>query len=770
MPLDPNDISRLRLASIVASADDAIISKDLSGTITSWNRSAERIFGYTEAEAVGQSIRLIVPPDLYEEEEDVLRRVRSGDSVDHYQTVRIRKDGRRIDVSLTVSPIVTTYGQVIGASKIARDVTESRRLERDARHFAAIVESSDDAIISKDLNGTIVSWNSAAERLFGYTAAEIVGRSVRVIIPPDRQSEEDHVLSSVRRGEIVDHFETIRLRKDGTSVPISLTVSPIRGVTGEIIGASKIVRDLSRVQRVQRDALRLASIVDSSDDAIVSKDLHSIVTSWNAAAERMFGFAESEMVGQSIRRIIPDDRQQEEDHVLSRIRRGERVEHYETVRRRKDGTLVPVSLTVSPIRSQDGTVVGASKIARDISERERAEQERQRLLTIAREASRLKDEFLATLSHELRTPLNAIVGYVRMMQSDLLTGEKRTRAMDTVARNVTSLTQIVEDVLDVSRIISGKLRLDVQPVDLPIVVQNAVDTVRPAAEAKGVQLVTIVDPGAAPVSGDPERLQQILWNVLANAVKFTGRGGQVQARLERVNSHVEFTVTDTGIGIPAEFLPHVFDRFRQADAGINRARGGLGLGLAIARHLVELQGGRIFAESDGPGKGATFRIELPLRSAKAAGPLEEREHPQTPKVEHHIAVPQLHGIRILAVDDDRDALALVREILEATGAIVATADSGQHALDLLEHMTPDVLLADLGMPQMSGFDLIDRVRRSERPAIRAIPAAALTAYARSEDRTKALRSGFQLHLAKPVDPGELMAAMAALAKRASATE
>ena len=400
MSSEPNDTTHLRLASIVASADDAIISKDLSGTITSWNRAAERMFGYTEAEAIGQSIRSIIPPELYDEEEDVLRQGRASEGVNHYETVRVRKDGRRIDVSLTVSPIVTPDGRILGASNIARDITERRQLERDARHFAAIVDSSDDAIISKDLNG--------------------------------------------------------------------------------------------------------------------------IVTSWNAAAERMFGFTAPEMVGQSIRRLIPADRQQEEDLVLSRIRRGERFEHYETVRHRKDGTLVPVSLTVSPILSQDGTVVGASKIARDISDRERAEQERQRLLTIAREASRLRDEFLATLSHELRTPLNAIVGYVRMMQSDLLTGEKRTRAMDTVARNVTSLTQIVEDVLDVSRIIAGKLRLDVQAVDLPPVIQNAVETVRPAADAKGVGLVTIVDPRAAPVSGDRERLQQILWNVLSNAVKFTG--------------------------------------------------------------------------------------------------------------------------------------------------------------------------------------------------------------------------------------------------------
>jgi CheY-like chemotaxis protein len=340
--------------------------------------------------------------------------------------------------------------------------------------------------------------------------------------------------------------------------------------------------------------------------------------------------------------------------------------------------------------------------------------------------------------------------------------------MNTVARNVTSLTQIVEDVLDVSRIISGKLRLDVQPVDLSPVVQNAIETVRPAADAKGVRLATIVDLRGTTVSGDPERLQQILWNVLSNAVKFTERGGRVQVRVDQVESHVEVTVSDTGVGIPAEFLPHVFDRFRQADAGINRTRGGLGLGLAITRHLVELQGGRIFADSDGPGKGATFRIELPLRSAHVAAPVEEPEHPHAPHVEHHIDIPQLDGIRILAVDDDPDALALVREILEATGATVATADSAQHALDVMEQMTPDILLADLGMPQMSGFDLIERVRRSERPAIREVPAAALTAFARSEDRTKALDSGFQLHLAKPVDPGELMAAMAGLAKRASA--
>ena len=255
---------------------------------------------------------------------------------------------------------------------------------------------------------------------------------------------------------------------------------------------------MSRTRRIQRDALLLAAIVDSTDDAIASKDLNGIVTSWNPAAERMFGFSASEMIGQSIRCIIPNERQQEEDLVLSKIRRGERVDHYETIRRRKDGTFIPVSLTVSPIRSQDGSVIGASKIARDITDRKRAEEERQHLLRIARESGRMKDEFLATLSHELRTPLNAIVGYIRMLQAGLLTDEKQSRALDIVGRNITSLTQMIEDVLDVSRIISGKVRLDLQSVELPAVIEAAVHTIRPAADAKSVQLESMVDRARRP--------------------------------------------------------------------------------------------------------------------------------------------------------------------------------------------------------------------------------------------------------------------------------
>jgi PAS domain S-box-containing protein len=755
------DAERRRLAAIVARTDAAIITKGLDGLITSWNAGATSLLGYEAAEVIGHSIRLIIPAHLYDEEEEVVGRLCAGQPVEAYETAWLRKDGLAVDVSVRVSAVSAADGTVLEIASIARDIAQQRRLERDAQHFSAIVESSEDAIIGTDLTGTIVSWNRAAVRLFGSTAAEMIGQSIQEIIPSERQTEEEEMFRRVSRGEMVDHFETYRRRTNGTLVPVSLTLSPIRSLAGEIIGASTIGRDLTRTWRVQRDALRLAAIVESTDDAIVGKDLNGIVFSWNPAAERLFGFTADEMIGQSIRRIIPEHRQSEEDHVLSRIRSGQRVEHYETIRQHKDGTLRSVSLTVSPIRNQDGTVIGASKIARDIGERQRADEERRRLLTIARDASQLRDEFLATLSHELRTPLNAVVGYLRMIQAGLLNEEKRAQAVETAARNATSLTQIVEDILDVSRIISGKIRLNVQAVDLSTIVRDVLDTVRPGADAKDLRLQAILDPRTPPVSGDPERLRQILWNLCTNAVKFTNRGGRIEVRLEQVNSHVELTVTDTGIGIAADFLPHVFDRFRQAESAIGRLHGGLGLGLAISRHLIESQGGRIFAHSRGPGQGSTFRIELPIRSVHHVEDAAERLHPRAPSASR-INIPALDGFTVLAVDDDRDTLALIREILETTGATVVTADSGRQALEKILRLPVDALIADIGMPGMNGFELIEHVRSSEQIDVRSIPAAALTAFARSEDRTEALRRGFHIHLSKPIEPSELMAAVARL--------
>ena len=373
-------------------------------------------------------------------------------------------------------------------------------------------------------------------------------------------------------------------------------------------------------------ARRLAAIVESSDDAIISKDLNGIITSWNRAAELMFGFTADEQIGRSILTIIPIDRESEERDVIAKIKRGEIVDHYETVRRRKDGSEFDISLTISPIRNAEGIVVGASKIARDITERKRATQAVAAARLEAEEANRLKDEFLATLSHELRTPLNALVGYTRMLRDGKIGAGDQPRAFEILERNASLLTRLVDDMLDVSAIISGKTKLNVRPVVLSQLIDQAVAMITPTAAAKGVNVETALDRFVAPLTADPDRLHQVLWNLLANAVKFTARGGVVKVALESSGEFVEIVVTDTGSGINASFLPYVFDRFRQSERESSGRQGGLGLGLAISRHIVELHGGTITADSDGEGKGATFRILLPFNVA-AVSSNEEQIHP-----------------------------------------------------------------------------------------------------------------------------------------------
>jgi CheY-like chemotaxis protein len=379
-------------------------------------------------------------------------------------------------------------------------------------------------------------------------------------------------------------------------------------------------------------------------------------------------------------------------------------------------------------------------------------------------ANRLKDDFLATLSHELRTPLNAILGYARMVRSGMIAGDKLTRAVETIERNSTALTQMVDDLLDVSRIVSGKMRLNVQPVELPLVLHEAVQTITPAAEAKRIKIHMLVDPQVAPISGDPDRLRQIVWNLLTNALKFTPRNGQIQLRLERINSSVEVTVSDNGIGIDPAFLPHMFERFRQAEGG-GAPQQGLGLGLAIVRNLVEMHGGSITASSGGPGTGATFRVRLPVMIVHAESRDERREHPRHESRAPQSPLPDLRGTTIVAVDDEPDALRLLKEMLEAAGASVITASSAAAALEKIHAVKPDVLVTDLGMPLMDGFELIRRVRESDDPIVRDTPAAAFTAYARAEDRTRTLQAGFGMHLPKPIDPVELASAIKALARR-----
>jgi len=683
--------------------------------------------------------------------------------------------------------------------------------------FAAIVQSSDDAIVSKDLNSIVTSWNPAAQRMFGYSAEEMIGRSIRAIIPEDRQYEEDEVIARIRAGEAVDHFETVRRHKNGSLVDISLSISPVRNESGVIVGASKVARDITEQLRAraaeERNRRQAAFLSRLTASFATSLEPRQILASLAELSVPYFAdWCSVDLLKESgqIDRVAEAHVDPAKAGLIAQLRKTSsnvhtplspalviRTSEPAIVLDVTDGVLVEaaggdpdrlrvlrslnlLSYLCIPLRIQ-GRTIGAVTMARADSGR-RFDEEDVRVAEDAasrtalavdnaqtyeqlQTANQLKDEFLATLSHELRTPLNAILGYARMLRSGIMKEERRDQALETVERNATTLTQMVEDVLDVSRITAGKIRLHIQPLDLSIVLRDALATVTPAADAKGVRLESILEPNVGPVSGDPDRLQQVIWNLLSNAVKFTPRGGRVQMRLQRVNSHIEVSVSDTGIGIREDFLPHLFERFRQGDSTTTRAHSGLGLGLAIARRIVELHGGRIRALSPGEGKGSTFSVELPIMIVHTEADSERRVHPraQGPRPAR-LEFPTLPDILVLAVDDDPDALSLVREILESAGARVRTATSVRSALELLKGEVPDVLVSDLGMPGMDGFDLIQRIRQMEGP-VKELPAAALTAYARSEDRAKALRLGFEMHLAKPIDPSELIAAVASLARR-----
>ena len=418
------------------------------------------------------------------------------------------------------------------------------------------------------------------------------------------------------------------------------------------------------------------------------------------------------------------------------------------------------------------------ELAKEIRQRQRAEEERAQLLVQEQKAraeaeklNRLKDEFLSTVSHELRTPLNAILGWSHILRTNKIDEVRMNRALETIERNARSQAQLIDDLLDISRIITGKIRLNVQTVELLPVIEAAMDTVRPAADAKNIRLQSVLDPAAGPVLGDSERLQQIVWNLLSNAIKFTPKQGRVQVYLQRINSHVEIVVADTGQGISEEFLPYVFERFRQADSSITRTFGGLGLGLAIVRQLVELHGGTVDAESPGEGQGATFTLKLPLIAVRPTAMEPERVHPTVGGSVSFDCPFQLNGLRILIVDDDPDMRDLLAYTLEVCGAEVVAATSGNEVISTLtESSTPmDILISDIGMPDEDGYALLRRVRSLKPEKGGRIPAIALTAYARTQDRTAALLAGFQSHVAKPVEPAELIAAIANLAGRISGT-
>jgi PAS domain S-box-containing protein len=640
----------------------------------------------------------------------------------------------------------------------------------------AILQQAIVGIAQVDLTGRFVLVNQRYCDIVGRPLQQMLSLRMQDITHPEDLPRNLALFERAAAGGDGFMIEKRYVRPDGSPVWVHNSVSTVTDPSGRPKYIVAIVQDITERRQAEQLRSHLAAIVESSDDAVIGKTLDGTIVSWNAGAERIYGYSAEELVGRPISMLVPPNRPDEVPAILERLKRGEHIDHFETVRMRKDGKQIDVSVSISPVSDATGTIIGASAIARDITERKRLEEDRSKLLdweqrarVQAEAANRAKDEFLATVSHELRTPLNAMLGWARMLRADKLDGATSARALEAIERNAKSQAQLIEDLLDVSRIISGKLRLDVRSVELPLVIEAAIDAVRPAAEAKQIRLQTVLDPRAGPVAGDSDRLQQVVWNLLSNAVKFTPKGGRVQVRLERINSHVEVTVSDTGKGISADFLPYLFDRFRQEDGTPSRKYGGLGLGLAIVRHLSELHGGTVSAESAGEGQGAAFRVSLPLMIVSQPGGVLAsgltRVHPTAGQPLPFDCPPVLGNVRVLVVDDEPDACEILSVILEQCGAEVKAVNSAPEALEALQDWRPRVLLADIGMPGEDGYALLRRVRALPPEQGGTTPAAALTAFARTEDRVRALSAGFQIHVPKPVEPAELVAVVQNLARQ-----
>jgi len=473
--------------------------------------------------------------------------------------------------------------------------------------LAAIIATSDDTIISKTLDGIITSWNPAAERMFGYSESEAVGCHISLIIPHDRLSEETYIISQIAAGKRVEHFETIRVAKNGSLIPISLSISPIIDSDGNIIGASKIARDISEQQKAAEKKGMLAAIVDTSDDTIVSKTLQGNITSWNKAAERMFGYTAAEAIGKHISLIIPPDRLQEETYIIGEIIKGNKIDHFHTFRQAKNGSLIPISVSISPIIDDRGKIIGASKIARDISEHLSLQDEKARLYEQVRALNDKKDEFIGLASHELKTPLTSINGYLQIL-SRMITDEKGQQFLAKTRQQVKKLSALVNDLLDVSKIEAGKLKFSVEPFNIREVVDDAIELLMHSNSKYKLTLHTAID--KLMVSGDANRIEQVIINLLTNAIRYSPGTDCIELYLISEPEQVKIGVKDFGIGIAPDKLKEVFSRFYRVDES-NTTISGLGIGLYLAHEIINRHSGEIWAESE-PGKGSTFWFSLPV--------------------------------------------------------------------------------------------------------------------------------------------------------------
>src|SRR5262245_17793387 len=667
-----------------------------------------------------------------------------------------------------------------------------------------MMETSKTKILNVDDNEAGLYAKSRALRLAGFEVHEAMTGEDALRLA--NEVKPQLVLLDVRLPDVSGIEVCRRIKTDPatdfilviqTSATFTETRDRIRGLEGgadayltEPIEAAELIANIRAILRlreteqqvIEREAW-LNTVMSSIGDAVITTDLEGRVTLINPVAQEMIGWTKADAEGQPLMevfRIINERTRQPSENPAVRVLLGGPsvgllADHDVLIAR--DGRETPIDNRAAPIKDERGNLIGVVLAFRDITERSRIEKARERLLIYeqearreaevagrrAEEASRSKDEFLATVSHELRTPLNHILGWIAMLRSGKLQPDKIQKAFDTIERNVRAQGRLIDDLLDVSRIVSGKLLIEPRQIEIAKVIEAAAESIGPVADEKGVKFKTILDPEAGMVTGDPDRLQQAVWNLLTNAVKFTPEGRHVELRLTRVNSQIEITVSDEGRGISADFLPHIFDRFSQQDATAARQHGGLGLGLAIVRHLVELHGGSVRVESAGEGRGATFTITLPVAASLASPSGEAR---RSSIISESLAgLPSLNGVRVLLVDDMAEARELITFALVSNGAEVRTAASAAEGLSALGEWRPDVILSDIAMPVEDGYAFIRKVRKLSEEGGGTIPAATLTAYVGSKENMKSFEAGYQAHITKPVEWGELITVIASLAGR-----
>src|SRR5437763_2866709 len=797
-------VSRESLETTLRSIGDAVISTDDAGRVVFMNAVAERLTGWPVASALSRPLaevfHIVNEETRREIENPVAKVLHEGQVIGlANHTVLVARDGSETPIDDSGAPIYDEEGRIRGVVLVFHDITERRRAEQllreseqRARLLAAIVESSDDAIIGKTLEGFVTSWNKAAERMYGYAAEEAVGQHISFIVPPELSGELQEIMSRLSRGERVEHLQTVRLRRDGQRLDVSVTISPILDSSGQWVGASTIARDITEHKRTEE---RLRFIAEASRVLASSLDYEATLERLaRLSVAALADYCLIDLVGDdgSVRRVAASHRDAALQPLVERLRdfppgpqpagvpqvlrTGQpealpdvtdevfpslaRDKEHEAILRElglKSFLTVPLvarertigALTLSSTRERREYTSEDIAFAQEIANRAALAIENARLYKRAQEVNRAKDEFLATLSHELRTPLTPVLGWTHMIRSGLLNEAETAQGIKTIEKNSQSLSRLINDLLDMSSILSGKMRIERAPVELSSVVREAVETVRPMADARRVA-PEVETGGLSPVvvSGDRTRLVQVFWNLLNNGVKFSRAGGRVRVRFESADGAARVNVEDEGDGIAPEFLPYVFERFRQADMGTTRQHGGLGIGLALVKSFVEAHGGTVAASSRGEGRGSVFTVTLPAQRASAS------ETSASVESESERAQPDAsEPIRVLLVEDARDTLDMLRIAFEARGYTATACESAEDALRVAEAGRFDIIVSDIGLPRIDGYELLSRLRRL--PHLRGVPALALTGYARQRDAEAALAAGFDAHVPKPVDPSAL---------------